>query len=321
MTVRYLSEHDTRTLLTWPNVIACLTAAYARADDPRAAPPRVVARAGGMWLRALAAISQNGDCMGAKLIVKGAPRSADHFIALWNQKSGALACLMSAKSITAMRTAGTSAVAVDAMATRSEPLRVAVLGSGREAQTHLSAIASVRTIARVQVYSPTRENRERFAVTHTKALSAPCRATDTPAAAVDGANLVIAAARSHDETPILSGTWLRPGMLVVSIGSTVPEQREVDAEVVNRADVIVSDVVDEVAHETGDMIAAREAGVAFEHKLISLTDVVRGRVAARQHKDNIVLFKSVGSGLQDIAVSEMCYAAALRAGAGTELPI
>jgi ornithine cyclodeaminase/alanine dehydrogenase len=44
-------------------------------------------------------------------------------------------------------------------------------------------------------------------------------------------------------------------------------------------------------------------------------------VAARQQKDNIVVFKSVGSGLQDIAVSEMCYAAAVRAGTGTELPI
>jgi ornithine cyclodeaminase/alanine dehydrogenase len=274
-----------------------------------------------MWLRALTAISENGNCMGAKLIVKGAPRSADHFIALWDQASGALACMMSGKSITAMRTAGTSAVAVDAMATRSEPLKIAVLGSGREAQTHLSAVASVRAISSVQVYSPTRENRERFAQKYTEELSAPCRAVDAPAAAVDGANLVIAAARSHDETPILNGRWLKPGTLVVSIGSTVPEQREVDEEVVVRADVIVSDVVEEVAHETGDMIAAREAGVAFEHKLVSLTDVVRGRVDARQRSDTIVLFKSVGSGLQDIAVSEMCYAAALQAGAGTELPI
>jgi len=48
---------------------------------------------------------------------------------------------------------------------------------------------------------------------------------------------------------------------------------------------------------------------------------VRARVDARQQDDKIVMFKSVGSGLQDIAVSEMCYAAALRAGAGTVLPI
>jgi ornithine cyclodeaminase/alanine dehydrogenase len=251
MTVRYLSEQDTKKLLTWPSVIACLSKAYGSAVDARAAPPKVVARANGMWLRALTAISQNGGAMGTKLIVKGARPGTDHFIALWDQKSGALTCLMHAKNVTAMRTAGTSAVAVDAMAIR-EPLDLAVLGSGREAQTHVSAIACVRHIASLKVYSPKRENRERFAHTFAQQLHVPCTAVDTPAAAVRGAKLVIAAARSHDESPILHGAWLEPGMMVVSIGSTVPEQREVDPDVIDRADVIVSDVVDEVAHETGE---------------------------------------------------------------------
>ena len=58
--VRYLSQADTRALLAWPEVIACLRAAYASADDPRAAPPKVVARKDGMWLRALTAISGSG---------------------------------------------------------------------------------------------------------------------------------------------------------------------------------------------------------------------------------------------------------------------
>jgi ornithine cyclodeaminase/alanine dehydrogenase len=138
---------------------------------------------------------------------------------------------------------------------------------------------------------------------------------------VVGADLVIAAARSHDETPILEGGWLRPGMMVISIGSTVPEQREVDPEVVRRADLIVADVPEEVADETGDMIAASETGVAFKHKLVALTEVVQGQCTVAQRPDNIVMFKSVGSGLQDIAVSEMCYAKACATDAGTILPI
>ena len=108
-------------------------------------------------------------------------------------------------------------------------------------------------------------------------------------------------------------------MMVVSIGSTVPEQREVDPEVVRRADVIVADVPEEVADETGDMIAAREAGVAFKDKMVSLADVVAGRVIVSQARGNIVMFKSVGSGLQDIAVSEMCHAKAEQAGVGIVL--
>lgn len=318
--ILYLSQADTRALLTWPEVIACLARAYASGDDPRAAPPKVVARRDGMWLRALTAVSGTGDSLGVKIIAKGRPRSADHLIALWDPESGGLACLMDGKHVTAMRTAGTSAVAVDRIAP-NEPLRIAVLGSGREAATHVSALATVRKVKSLAVYSPTPANREAFAKKFGTELGVECRAADSARAAVQGADLVIAAARSHDETPILEGAWLAPGMMVVSIGSTVPEQREVDPEVARRADVIVADVPDEVARETGDMIAACAAGVAFEGKLVALADVVRGSRAVRQGRDNIVLFKSVGSGLQDIAVSEMCHAKARAAGVGVELPM
>ena len=318
--ILYLSQADTRALLNWPEVISCLSRAYAQGDDPRAAPPKVVARRDGLWLRALAAVSGTGAAMGAKIIAKGKPKGADHFIALWDTESAQLVCLMDGKTVTAMRTAGTSAVAVDRIAPK-EGLRLAVLGSGREASTHVSAISTVRSVKSLAVFSPTPANREAFAKKFGAELSVECRAADSARAAVEGADLIIAAARSHDETPILQGAWLKPGMLVVSIGSTVPEQREVDPEVAGRADVIVADVPEEVIHETGDMIAARKAGVAFEHKIVSLGDVVRGTRAVRQERDNIVLFKSVGSGLQDIAVSEMCHAKARAAGAGVVLPI
>ena len=318
--IRYLSQADIRSLLTWPDVIACLAGAYERGDDPRAAPPKVVARRDGMWLRALTAISGPGTAMGAKIIAKGKPKGADHFIALWDTETAQLICLLDGKNVTAMRTAGTSAVAVDRIAPK-EALRLAVLGSGREASTHVSAIATVRQVKSLTVFSPTQANREAFATKFAGELKVECHAADSARAAVEGADLVIAAARSHDETPILQGDWLKPGMMVVSIGSTVPEQREVDPEVANRADVIVADVPEEVSHETGDMIAARAAGVKFEHKLVALGDVVRGTRAVQQKRDNIVLFKSVGSGLQDIAVSEMCHAKAQAAGVGVELPM
>jgi alanine dehydrogenase len=318
--VRYLTERETQALLTWPEVIACISAAYAGANDARAAPPKVVARSGGTWLRALTAISGTGSSMGAKLIVKGKPRGTEHLIALWDQESGALACLMSGKGVTGVRTAATSAVAIDLMAPKT-PVRVAVLGSGHEASTHVMALSVVRSISTLAVYSPTRENRERFARRFSDQLTIPCRACENARDAVDGADVVIAAARSHNETPILQGAWLKSGMMVVSIGSTVPEQREVDPEVIRRADRIVADVPDEVADETGDMIAAREAGIEFRGKIVALADLVQRRVDVKQKADNIVLFKSVGSGLQDIAVSEMCRAAAKKAGVGTLLPL
>jgi alanine dehydrogenase len=129
--------------------------------------------------------------------------------------------------------------------------------------------------------------------------------------------VVLCAARSRDESPVLLGQWLEPGMTVVSIGSTLPEQREVDEQVIAQATIIVADMPEEVAHDTGDMLAAARAGVEFAGKLVSLSDFVAGR-AARKPGD-IVVYKSVGSALQDVITAEMLLARARAVGLGSEL--
>ena len=316
----FLSEADTERLLTWPEVIACLSAAYRAPNEPAAAPPRVVARKGSAWLRVLAALSSSGRYMGVKIIGRARTPQSSYLIPLWDQESAELVCLLDGKHITALRTAGTTAVAVDRLLPPGG-VSVAVLGAGQEAQAHASAIATVRPFKSLTVFSPTAASRERFARRFSQELKLECRTANSAQAAIEGAGLIITAARSRDETPVLRGAWLKPGTMVISIGSTLPEQIEVDPDVIRRADAIVADVPEEVMHETGDMLAARAAGVAFAQKIVSLADLVQGRREIRQTADNIVLFKSVGSGLQDIAVSEMCFEKARQNGAGTRLAV
>ncbi len=316
----FLSEADTEQILKWPEVIACLALAYRSPDDPGAAPPRVVARKGSAWLRVLAAMSSSGRYMGVKIIGRARTPRSSYLIPLWDQESAELVCLLDGKHITAMRTAGTTAVAVDRLLPPGG-INVAVLGAGQEAQAHAGAIATVRPFKSLAVFSPTPASRERFASKLSQELKLECRIAESAQGVIAGADLIIAAARSRDEAPILGGAWLKPGTMVVSIGSTLPEQFEVDPAVIRRAELIVADVPEEVMHETGDMLAARAAGVAFESKIVALADLVQGRRVVRQRADNIILFKSVGSALQDIAVAEMCFDKARQRGLGTRLPV
>ena len=315
----FITEDDTVELLQWPEVIACLAAAYAAPDEPAAFPPRVVARKETAWLRVLAAMSA-GKHMGAKIIARANTPQLSYLMPLWDRETAELVCLLDAKHITGMRTAGTTAMAADHLLPKRS-LRVAVLGSSHEAQAHAEAIAAVRDIAQMTVFSPTPASREKFAQKFSAALKIDCRAAASPRAAIEGADFIICAARSHDEKPILEGAWLQPGVMVASIGSTLPEQIEVDPEVIRRAEVIVADMPEEVMHQTGDMLAAAKAGVSFADKVVSLHDMVQGRRTVAQTAGNIVLFKSVGSALQDIAVSELCLEAARRRGMGTALPV
>jgi alanine dehydrogenase len=108
----------------------------------------------------------------------------------------------------------------------------------------------------------------------------------------------------------------------VSIGSTLPEQREVDVSVLRRADLIVADVPGEVAHDTGDMIAAAAAGIDVTSRLVSLSDLIAGRVPGRRDAGaaGVTIYKSVGSALQDVVVAGQLLATARQRGLGTPLP-
>ena len=179
----------------------------------------------------------------------------------------------------------------------------------------------MRKLSGLRVYSTTPERREAFAARMQSELGIPCVAMTSAEAAVRKSNIVVAAARSHGEKPILFRDRLHPGMLVVSIGSTVQEQREIDVSVVEACDLIVCDAVEEVIEETGDMIAAKSAGVAFEHKMISLSDLIAGRADERVSKAKLHMFKSVGAAVQDIAIAELAFDKAVARGLATELPM
>ncbi len=320
-----LGDADIQSVFGWRPAIAALRAAYAATDDGAfdqggRYPARSVARGDHGWLRVLSGVPGDGGLMGAKIIA-AAPgaRQVSYLIALFDQESAELAALVDGNAITGYRTAATSALAADLLAVPG-PLTVGVLGSGFEARKHLRAIGAVRDLAAARVYSPRAESRQRFA-DELGGLNIPVTAAPAAADAVAGADLVICAARSHDEAPVLLGRWLEPGTTVVSVGSTVPEQREIDPEAIDRAQVIVVDVAGEVVRDTGDFIAARAAGVAADDRVASLASLVSGQTAGRTSRQQITLYKSVGSAVQDLAVAGMCARAAAAAGLGTRFPV
>ena len=314
----FISDAEVAALADWPAVVAALAAAYARPITPAMLPPRTMARGDGIWLRSLSAVSPAGGHLGCKLIA-ASPRArrASYLIALFDPDTMALSALIDGNRVTGLRTAGTAAVAVDRLAPR-RPLTVAVIGSGFEARGALDGLRAVRELRQVRVYSPTPARRERFAAAFSPALD--ITAVDSAEAAVQGAELVVCAARSRDESPVLRGAWLQGGATVVSLGSTLPEQREVDEDTMARAACIVADMPDEVLHDTGDAIAAARAGVPLSDKLVPLADVVAGRITPRRADGDIVLYKSVGAALQDVVIAELLLARARERGLGTALP-
>lgn len=219
------------------------------------------------------------------------------------------------------RVACTSALATRLLA-RADAGDLALLGSGGQAWAHLQAIAAVRNRRKVRIFSPSRDRREAFARRAREELGLPVEATQTARAAVESADLVVAA--TNTSSPIVDGTWLSPGAHVVSIvsGDERLSRRELDDEVFRRAAVVVVHSKEQAKlQKDGDLAAPVAQRVLTWERIHDLCELVAGAAPGRSGHADITVFKNnVGLGLQFAAVASRVYEDARRAGIGRELP-
>ncbi|MFC8240710.1 ornithine cyclodeaminase family protein [Streptomyces chartreusis] len=214
--------------------------------------------------------------------------------------TGRLAAVMDGTAITTLRTAAASAVAVDVLSTPGGA-DLALLGSGTQALAHARAVARVRELKSVRLWSPTERNRARAAQELTAELGLAVEAVGTAEEAVTGASLVAACTLST--TPVVQGQWLAPGCTVVSVGSFEPGRREVDDDVLLRAASVVVDDPATAAEHAGPVVHVLREGALAPEDLVGLGAVLTGQSFPRSGPGDIVYYNSVGLGIQDAAAA------------------
>lgn len=317
----FLTDDDVEVLSDLRSAINAIRAAYSAPTDDKRNPGRIFADSGREWMRVMPSVPPSGRLFGTKSI-NGSFADGLHvsyLISLFDKETAGLVALVDGNRVTGLRTAAASAVGTAAIVP-DRPLTVGVIGSGFEAQSHVAALSLVTRFASVRVYSPTARNREAFAARFTAELGVPVSAVESAESAATGADLILCAARSRDESPTIEASWVADHASVVSIGSTTPAQRELPAQLIGRASVVVADGVDEVVHGSGDMLAARAAGIDVDGITTSLSTVLRGERPVDRDR-GIRIYKSTGSGLQDIVVAEALVDLARERGIGTVLPV
>lgn len=214
--------------------------------------------------------------------------------------TGRPAAVMDGTAITTLRTAAASAVAVDVLSTPGGA-DLALLGSGTQALAHARAVARVRELKSVRLWSPTERNRARAAQELTAELGVAVEGVGTAEEAVTGASLVAACTLST--TPVVQGQWLAPGCTVVSVGSFEPGRREVDDDVLLRAASVVVDDPATAAEHAGPVVHALREGALDPEDLVGLGAVLTGQSFPRSGPGDIVYYNSVGLGIQDAAAA------------------
>ncbi|MFF3514464.1 ornithine cyclodeaminase family protein [Streptomyces sp. NPDC002573] len=214
--------------------------------------------------------------------------------------TGQLVAVLDGTAVTTLRTAAAGAVAFDVLAT-ADSTELGLVGAGTQALAHARAVARVRPLRSVRIWSPTPDRRAQAARALAAELGIPVKAVDTAREAVTGLPMVAVCTLSR--TPVLRGAWLTPGCTVVSVGSFEPTRSEVDPETVRRAAAVVVDDPDTARDHAGPVVSALRDRLLSPEDLIPLGGVVTGRREARRSADDIVLHLSVGVGVQDAAAA------------------
>jgi ornithine cyclodeaminase len=310
--VRIITADDIGRVLTHAELIDALAEAF-RADID--VPPRhhhMIPQPSGSEAKLLLmpAWTNTGErLVGCKLVsvfpdnIKAGLPSVYGSYLLMSGDTGQALAVMDGTALTAWRTACASGLAARYLA-REDAAHLVMIGAGALAPHLVRAHCAVRPITRVTLWNRTRSRAVATAFALSAAGLQPEIADDLEAA-VREADIVSCATLSSE--PLVRGAWLKKGAHVDLVGAYTPEMRESDDAVVRRAHIYVDT-------RTGAPKEAGDIAIPLKRKVIKLSDIqgdlfdlCRGKSKGRRRKDDITLFKSVGTAIEDLAAAMLVW--------------
>ena len=230
--------------------------------------------------------------------------------------TGESLAILDGRAITAIRTAAASAVATDHLARQSASI-LGMIGAGNLAVEHAFAIAAVRDITRIVVWSRSAATIDSFR-SATATLGIPVESAGSPEDALAVSDIVCTLTPSRQ--PIVRGVLFRPGQHVNAVGAPPrADHREIDGIGMQRAKVVVDSFPTSMAKSGGVLLAISEGFITEDDARTELGDVIVGKAAGRTSDADITLYESVGIGLQDLAAAELVIEHATARGIGTSI--
>jgi alanine dehydrogenase len=319
-----LSEADVRAVLSMDDLIAAMETALADFSARQVTQPlRTVLEVGPQhaFYGVMPAYIPGTPALGTKLVtvfggnaVLGLPTHLA-LIVLLDPHTGAFRALVDGRYITEARTAAVSAVSVDHLA-REDARTLAIIGSGVQARSHLEAIARVRDLTDVRVWSRSLAHRETFVREMQPHVTARISTADSAEAALEDAGIIVLATASKE--PVIQRDWVEDGAHICAVGACRPTEREMDSALVARADLFV-DSREGALKESGDVVLAiKDGAIAADHIRAEIGEVVAGGAPGRQSPARVTIFKSLGMAVEDVAAAHLAYVRARAEGRGRE---
>jgi ornithine cyclodeaminase/alanine dehydrogenase-like protein (mu-crystallin family) len=310
----YLSEEDVLACLPMSKAIELVEGAFLRLADGTAVnhPRKRVILPTGSVLHYMAAGMPH--YFGIKVYSVNAKTGAHFEVLLYRSEDGWPLATIDANRLGQIRTGAATGVGTNYMA-REEASVVGVIGSGFQAETQLEAVAKVRRLKEVRVWSRKADRREDYAGRMSARLGIRVHAVETARECVTAADIVITMTGSRE--PVLESAWIAPGTHINAAGSNWADRRELPSDLVlGRAGLIAVDSIEDGKIESGDLLIPMKESGKSEFPAVELSDIVSGKRPGRTSADQITIFKSNGLAVEDIAVAGYIYEEAVKRGLG-----
>lgn len=297
--MQVITNAQVASLLTMDDAIRVMHDAFSAYGRAGQMQERVRIDCGKTKLSMMGAIVPGVSAVGAKIYttINGKFTFA---IVLFSSVDGALLAVMEGDAMTEFRTAAATAIAADALA-RKNAKTLCIIGTGVQARAHVPALLSVREFDQVLVAGIDRPSAfaEEIAARH----AIKCTVVTATEAAAQ-ADVLVTATRSA--TPLFDGHVVRPGTFIAAIGASKADCREVDDRLVRRAAHIAVEWKQQARVEAGDLLLCDESCFRWDD-VVELPGLISGVTPIQRDDDDIVLYKAIGVGLEDVALAEYVY--------------
>jgi len=310
--VRILSRRDVARLMTQADYLAAVEAAFrAGAEGTAISPPPMHLAAAHGVCHAKGAVLGTGRGRIAVKINANFPGNPERTglptiqgaIVLCDAENGALLAVMDSIEITLRRTAAATALAAQFLA-RPESATVTLCGCGAQGRVQLEALAQILPLRRGFVWDSDRDRANAFAREMSKALGLDLEATIMLRKAARASDVVVTCTTAH--SPFLGLSDVAPGVFVAAVGADNPDKSEIEPALMAAATVVV-DALDQCA-VMGDLHHAIKAGLMTAKDVhADLGKLVAGRRPGRARPDEIIVFDSTGTAIQDAASAALVH--------------
>src|SRR6185369_1007223 len=236
----------------------------------------------------------------------------------FDAERGNLDAIVEANYLGMTRTGAAGGVAAKWLA-RPDAKVAGVFGSGWQAQGQIEALAHVRKLERVKVFSRNAEKLAKFCEQMRARLSIDVVPAASAEETVKGSDIVVTITTSA--TPVFSGEWVGPGTHINAAGSNSLLRREIDEETVRKCHVVTVDSRPSAMKEAGDLLPALEKGRLHSGALTEIGEVIAGTRPGRTSAEQITLFESQGMAMQDLIIAAELARLARAQGVGQEVDI